>query len=189
MNSDQSVQPVNRSLISVASPAITCSSTTTNRKIAPALSLVNSNNFYHKKTFQDRRILAIHETLHKSGILFLVSIYCFLCNLNESKQAIGEKVELFASFYQDQFAMLPFIGELELTRDEFEVVLNLFDDFYIDYNFITLGSQKSVKNKGKLQQALSEWFKTRGVVMESNKEFSREVLSVALNDWYSHLQR
>lgn len=84
--------------------------------------------------------------------------------------------------------MLPFTGELELTKDEFEVVVNLFDDFYIDYNFITL-SQMSVKNKGKLQQGIAEWFKARGIVMESNKEFSREVLSAALNDWYLHLQR
>lgn len=183
-----SIQPINHLLELVASsvPVIT-STITTNRKISPALSLVN-NNFYHKNISHDQRILTIHEALHKSGILFLVSVYCFLRNLNELKQPTGEKVDLFVSFYLEQFTMLPFTGELELTKDEFEVVVNLFDDFYIDYNFITL-SQMSVKNKGKLQQGIAEWFKARGIVMESNKEFSREVLSAALNDWYLHLQR
>ena len=169
----------------VASPV--SNAFTTNRKISPSLSLVN-NNFYHKKITHDENILSIHESLHKSGILFLVSIYCFLCNLNELKQPTSEKIELFASFYIDQFALLPFTGQVELTKDEFDVVITLFDDFYIDYNFVTL-SQLSIKNKGKLQQAIAEWFKSRGVVMEGGKAFTREILSAALNDWCLHLQR
>ena len=85
--------------------------------------------------------------------------------------------------------MLPFTGELELSRDEFELVLTLFEDFYSDYNFITLSSL-TIKNKGKLQQGIADWFKsTRGVVMELNRDFAREILSAALNDWYLHLQR
>ncbi|KAG5418158.1 hypothetical protein I9W82_004487 [Candida metapsilosis] len=193
MNS--SIQPVNRQLDLVVSPApahipITSSTVPATRKIAPSLALV-SNNFYHRKISHDQKLLAIHESLHKSGILFTTSVYCFLHNLNDQKQQpTVEKINLFASFYTEQlFTMLPFTGELELSRDEFELVLTLFEDFYSDYNFITLSSL-TIKNKGKLQQGIADWFKsTRGVVMESNRDFAREILSAALNDWYSHLQR
>ncbi|KAI3402515.2 hypothetical protein KGF56_004607 [Candida oxycetoniae] len=171
----------------------TTTTTTTTRKIAPSLTLINSSIYYKRQAkINDAKILAIHESLHKSGMLFIISLYCFVKNLNDTvtrpKQTIENKMDMFIKFYLEIFQVLPFLGEIELSREEFEIVLLLFDEFFMDYNFITL-CQTHLKNRGKLQQAIAGWFKLRGIVMKSNGDFIREVLSAGLNDWFLHLQR
>ncbi|KAI5953150.1 hypothetical protein KGF54_002521 [Candida jiufengensis] len=161
---------------------------TQSRKIQPSLQLINNTNKINQ-IYNDPKITAIHETLNKSGTLFITSIYCFMINLNNTKYSNTEKLDLFIQFYiNEQFKNLPFLGEIELNKEEYEIVLNLFNDLFFNYNFITL-SGEYLKNKNKFQLLISDWFKKRGVIMETNKEFMREILSAGLNDWFLHLQR
>ncbi|KAI5959496.1 uncharacterized protein KGF55_005324 [Candida pseudojiufengensis] len=161
------------------------------RKIQPSLQLIN-NNLYSKKSiiYNDPKILSIYQSLKNSSTIFITSIFCFIINLNNTKFSNNEKLNLFKEFYlNEQFYNLPYVGEIELNKEEFEITLNLFNELYFDYNFITL-SDYNLKNKNKFQQVISEWFKIdRGINMENNKEFMREILSAGLNDWYLHLQR
>ncbi|CAK9437857.1 uncharacterized protein LODBEIA_P22350 [Lodderomyces beijingensis] len=161
------------------------------RKIALSLTLVNGSVYYMRSAqIKDPHIVAIHDTLMKSGTLFITTLFCLLQNLNNAPRDmfVRNRVGIFAEVYSESFAQLPFLGEIELSKEEFDVVLKLFDEFYNDYNFVTLSSMK-IKSRNYLQRDISEWFKARGVIMDAKKDFRREVLSAGLNDWKMHLQR
>ncbi|EMG49879.1 hypothetical protein SBY92_000855 [Candida maltosa Xu316] len=135
---------------------------------------------------QNPTICKIYNNLIQSSTLFLTSLYCLVISVNNSK--VGDKMTVFGDVYHELFNNLAYVEEsLDVTKDEFTLVLDMFNDLFLNFNFIIL-SQHSIKNN-KLQTDISKFFKSRQVNMNDKNEFMREVLSAGLNDWYNCIKR
>lgn len=135
---------------------------------------------------QNPDILNIYTNLVQSGTLFITSMYCLIINLNNSK--VDGKGSIFTQTYNELFSNLAYIDDpIDIPKEEFSLILEIFNDLFNNFNFITL-SQNKIKNK-KLQHENSQHFKNRQIIIDEKNDFMKKTLSAALNDWFSNLKR
>lgn len=188
MSSSTSFNVSNLALRSVSIAGASSSSSGIPKRISSSteFSTITPSKTFKKVIQQNPSILQIYTNLVQTGTLFVTSLYCLILNLNNSK--VPNKGAIFTDTYNDLFSNLAYIEDpIEIPKDEFNLILEMFNDLFNNFNFITL-SQNKIKNK-KLQQEISNHFKNRQIVMDEKNDFMRETLSAALNDWFTNLKR
>ncbi|RCK67736.1 hypothetical protein Cantr_02402 [Candida viswanathii] len=180
----------NVSNIGLRSVSIAAASSTSAipRKISPTteFSTITPSKTFQKVVLQNPTVLKIYTNLVQSGTVFVTSLYCLLLSLNASK--VASKGTVFANTYNELFSTLAYVEEpLDIPKEEFSLILEMFNDLFNNFNFITL-SQSRLRNKN-LQREISQFFKNRQIIMDEKNDFMRETLSAALNDWLSNLKR